>query len=109
MRRIMKLGTCLSVIFLVACGEPQPVSTGSKTTLVVATTTPAASTGDPAKGLTVVTASCNTAGCHGTGAHTFVKADSGSIVTAATKSYHSSVTKVFTDSTNDIRAYLETK
>ncbi len=112
MRRILHLASCFSVIFLVACGEPQPVSTGSKSpplaaTTSTTTTTPA--TGDPTKGLAIVTASCNTAGCHGTGAHAFVKADSGKIATSGTKSYHSSVVKVFTDSGSDISAYLETK
>jgi hypothetical protein len=103
----------LFLAVLTACGDPEPVSTGTRTPGLnrsagnqqPVTTKP----GDPKAGETALTTSC-TAVCHGTGksAQVLDKADAGSITGAATKSYHSSVKTVFETNGDNIRAYLET-
>lgn len=108
--RIFTLGTLLAIV-LTACGEPEPVSTGTKAPgLNRSATQPATTTtssGDATKGQTALTASCNT--CHGKSAHALNKSDVGSMDAAGAKSYHSSVASVFTTSGSDIKAYLATQ
>lgn len=103
----------LFLAVLTACGDPEPVSTGTRTPGLnrsagnqqpaTTTTTP----GDATKGQTALTTSCNT--CHGKSAHALSKADVGIMDTAGGKSYHGSVATVFTSSGNDIKAYLATQ
>jgi cytochrome c553 len=97
---------------LTACGDPEPVSTGIRTPGLnrstgnqqpATTTTP----GDATKGQAALTTSCTT--CHGKSAHALSKADVGIMDTAGGKSYHGSVATVFTNSGNDIKAYLATQ
>lgn len=111
--RNLIVGT-LFLAVLTACGDPEPVSTGSKAPGLNRTSgnqQPATSTtttpGDAAKGQTALTTSCNT--CHGKSAHALVKADVSTMDAAGSKSYHSSVAKVFSDSGADIKAYLATQ
>ncbi len=111
--RNLIVGT-LFLAVLTACGDPEPVSTGTKApglNRVSGNQQPATTTkpGDPKAGETALTTSC-TAVCHGTGksAQVLDKADAGSIAGAATKSYHSSVKTVFETNGDNIRAYLET-
>ncbi len=110
--RNLIVGT-LFLAVLTACGDPEPVSTGTKApglNRASGNQQPATSapiTGDATKGQTALTTSCN--GCHGKSAHALVKADVGSMDAAGAKSYHSGVAKVFTDSGADIKAYLATQ
>lgn len=96
---------------LTACGDPEPVSTGTKAPGIQkaatqpATTTP--TTGDATKGQTALTSSCNA--CHGKSAHALNKNDVGSMDAAGEKSYHVGVAAAFTSSGNDIKAYLATQ
>lgn len=102
----------LFLAVLTACGDPEPVSTGTRTPglnrstgnqqPVTTTTTP----GDATKGQTALTSSCNT--CHGKSAHALNKSDAALILSAAGKSYHSSAKAVFDSDANNIKAYLET-
>lgn len=103
----------LFLAVLTACGDPEPVSTGTKAPGLnrasgnqqpaTTNTTP----GDATKGQTALTSSCNT--CHGKTAHALTKNDVASMDAAGGKSYHGSVTTVFTASGNDIKAYLATQ
>ncbi len=112
--RNLIVGT-LFLAVLTACGDPEPVSTGTKApglNRASGNQQPATSapiTGDATKGQTALTTS-STAVCHGVGksAQVLDKADSGSITGAAAKSYHSSVKTVFETDGDNIRAYLET-
>jgi mono/diheme cytochrome c family protein len=98
---------------LTACGDPEPVSTGTKAPGISRASgnqvpaTSSSTPGDPAKGQTALTTSCNT--CHGKTAHALNKNDVGSMDAAGSKSYHSSVATAFKDSGNDIKAYLATQ
>jgi cytochrome c553 len=106
------VGTLLLAV-LTACGDPEPVSTGTKAPGINRSSgnqvpaTSSSTPGDAAKGQTALTTSCNS--CHGKSAHALNKNDVGSIDTAGSSSYHSSVATVFKDSGNDIKAYLATQ
>jgi cytochrome c5 len=107
--KILIVGTLLLSV-LTACGDPEPVSTGTKAPGLnrAAVDQNAPLTGDATKGQTALTTSCNI--CHGTpAAHKLTKADVGSVTLAAGKSYHTTVTKAFEDSGDDIKAYLATQ
>jgi mono/diheme cytochrome c family protein len=105
----------LFLAVLTACGDPEPVSTGTRTPGLNRSTgnqqpaTTPTTSGDVTKGQAALTASC-TAVCHGPGksAQVLDKADVGSIAGAATKSYHSTVKTVFETDGDNIRAYLQT-
>jgi cytochrome c2 len=95
---------------LTACGDPEPVSTGTKApglNRASGNQQPATTgaPGDAAKGKTAFTA-C--AVCHPSTAQVLDKADANSVAGAAGKSYHSSVAKVFETDAANIKAYLET-
>lgn len=107
------LGTLL-VTVLISCGDPQPVSTGTRTpglspigAAPATSPTTTTTTGDATKGQTALTASCN--GCHGKSAHALAKADVASIDAAGAKSYHAGAKTTFTASAADIKAYLATQ
>lgn len=109
--RLMILSTLL-VNVLIACGDPKPVSTGTKApglqpATKAPTTTPAATGGDATKGQTALTSSCLT--CHGKSAHGLSKSDVGSIDAAGAKAYHAGVATVFKSNGPDIKAYLATQ
>lgn len=110
MRRGILTACILLVAGLTACAEPEAVSTGTKASgLNPVVSAPTAPSGDATKGQTALTSSCFT--CHGVGksAHALNKNDVGSMDTAGSKSYHSSVVNVFTASGSDMKAFLATQ
>ncbi|HYX34944.1 MAG TPA: hypothetical protein VE954_17755 [Oligoflexus sp.] len=112
MRRRNLIVVALFLAGLTACGESEPVSTGTKAPGINRTSgnqqpaTTNAAPGDATKGQTAFTASCAT--CHPKSAQVLDKADAGAVAGAALKAYHGSVAKVFESDAANIKAYLET-
>ncbi|WP_141732834.1 hypothetical protein [Oligoflexus tunisiensis] len=108
--KILIVSTLL-ISVLTACGDPEPVSTGTKAPGIAraaANQNATPITGDATKGQTALTTNCNI--CHGTpAAHKLNKADVPLVDAAGTKSYHSTVAAAFTASGSDIKAYLVTQ
>jgi mono/diheme cytochrome c family protein len=105
----------LFLAVLTACGDPEPVSTGTKAPGLnrasgnqqpaTTNTTP----GDATKGQTLVTSNCTA--CHGAQkiGHALTKADVGRVAKSTGVSSHKGLETVLTGSAADIEAYLATQ